>query len=81
MGLPVVCLYWILIWAYIYNIYQHQVQQQIATLSLPKGRGYNFTEGKYHSYSRKQLINLRPSSNTRLLNTDQVTNIQVYCLK
>ena len=81
MGLLVVCSYWILWWAYICNIYQQQVQHQIATLSLPKGRGDNITEDKYHSYSREQLINLRPGFNMRLLHTEQVTKINEYSLK
>ena len=81
MGLLVVCSYWILLWAYICSIYHHQVQPQIATLSSPKGRGGNITEGKYHSYSREQLINLRPGFNMRLLNTEQVAKINEFGLK
>ena len=80
MGLLVVCSYWILLWACICNMYQHQVQHQIATLSLPKCRGDNI-EGKHHTYSREQLINLRPGFNMRLLNTEQVTKINEYGLK
>ena len=38
-------------------------------------------EGKYHSYSREQLINLRPGFNMRLLNTEKVTKINEYDLK
>ena len=44
-------------------------------------QGGNIIEGKYHSYSREQLINLRPGFNTRLLNTEQVTKINEYGLK
>ena len=43
--------------------------------------GGNIIEGKYHGYSRGQLINLRPGFNMRLLNTEQVTNINEYGLK
>ena len=73
MDLLVACPYWILLWAYICNIYQHQVQHQIATLFLSKGKEGNITEGKYHSYSREQLINLRPGFKMRLPNTEPVT--------
>ena len=80
MGALLVCSYLILIWTYICNMYQQQVQHQIETLSSHKGRGGNIIDGK-HSYSREQLINLRPGFNMRLLNTEQVTKINEYGLK
>ena len=81
MGLLVVCSYWILIWAYICSMYQHQVQHQIETLSSHKGRGGNIINGKICNYSREKLINLRPGFNMRLLNSEQVTKINEYGLK
>ena len=81
MGLLVVCTYWILIWAYICSMYWQQVQHQIQTLSSHKGRGGNIIDGKHHSYSREQLINLRPGFSMRLLNTEQVTKINECVLK
>ena len=53
MVVPVVCSYWILLWACVFNIYQHQVQHQLAALSMPKGKEDNFIEGKHHSYSKE----------------------------
>ena len=85
MVLLILCLYWILLLAYIFNIYQHQIQQQIDAFSLLKGSGnredMEIIRDKDHSYSREQLFNLRPSFNMRMLNTEQVTRIQEYGLK
>ena len=38
----------------------------------------NIMDGKHYSYSREQLINLRPTFNMRLLNTEQVTKINEW---
>ena len=70
MGLLVVCSYWVLIWAYICSFYLQQVQHQIETLSTHNGRGGSIVDGKTCSYSREQLINLRPGFIMRLLNTE-----------
>ena len=74
MGLLVICSYWKLLWAYIFSMYQQQVQHQIDTLSSPKGRGGNIIIGEHDSYSRQKLIDLRPGVNRRLLNTEHGKN-------
>ena len=82
MVVPVLCSYWILLLIYIFNIYQHQVQQQIDALSLLNSSGdredMRSIGGKDHSYSRKQLLNLRHSFNMKLLNTTGDKNIGIW---
>ena len=63
------------------SLLQYKVQYQLAALSLSKGRGDNFIGCKYDSYSREQLVNLKPSFNMRLLNTEQLAKMHEYGLK
>ena len=70
--LPVVWLYWLLLWTYTFNIYQYQVQHHLPELSLAKAGEITLLEINIIGIQEKHLGNFRPSFNMRLLNTEQV---------
>ena len=79
--LSVLCSCSILLLAYIFNICR-QVQHQLNAFSLLNGsgnrEGMGSREGNGHRFSRMQLVNLRPSFNMKLINTEQVIRKREY---